>query len=62
MAKKSKFVNAGNASYYNPKLTSSENESVNRKIKSSWLNGRRSGAKNAYRYLYSKNRIKGGGS
>ena len=62
MASKSKPVNAGNASYYNPKLTPSENEAVNRKIKTSWLNGRRSGAKNAYRYLFSKDRIKGGSS
>ena len=62
MANDSKPVNAGTASYYDPSLSPSENEAINRKIKTSWLNGRRSGAKNAYRYLFSKNRIKGGSS
>lgn len=62
MADKTKPVETGKASYYNPKLSASENETVNCRIKESWVNGRHTGAKSAYRFLYSRNRIKGGSS
>lgn len=48
--------------YKNPDLPDSEIKKINGMIGRSWKNGRRSGAKNAYRYLFSKNRIKGGSS
>ena len=53
---------ANKPTFYSPKLSKAENNAVNGMIKRSWLNGRRSGAKNAYRYLFSKNKIKGGSS
>ena len=53
---------ANKPTFYSPKLSKAENNAVNGMIKRSWLNGRRSGAKNAYRYLFSKNKKKGGSS
>ncbi len=48
--------------YKNSNLPSSEIKKINGMIGRSWKNGRRTGAKSAYRFLFSNNRMKKGGS